>query len=125
MKARFGWVSVAGLMCLAVLSLSCSKKSTSSAGGGGNPPPSGNIGMAGSAFNPSPRTVTVGSTVTWVNNDGINHTVTSSTMGLFDSGILTPSQTFSQIFNSAGTFGYYCQLHGTPNSGMRGTIIVQ
>lgn len=115
MKAKFELV---GLMVLAVLSLSCSKKSTSS---GGNPPPSGNIGMAGSVFNPSSRTVIVGTTVTWVNNDVTSHTVTSNTMGLFDSGTLTPNQTFSHTFNSTGIFGYHCNFHGP----MTGTITVQ
>jgi len=31
----------------------------------------------------------------------------------------------SLTFNTAGTIGYFCEVHGAPGEGMFGTIIVQ
>jgi plastocyanin len=62
----------------------------------------------------------MGTTVTWTNDDGVNHTVTSD-QGAFDSGPLATGQTFSQTFNQAGTFTYHCTIHPS----MQGTVVVQ
>jgi plastocyanin len=32
---------------------------------------------------------------------------------------------FEEVFPTAGTFGYYCSVHGNPTGGMRGTVVVQ
>ncbi len=58
-------------------------------------------------FMPMECTVPVGTTVTWINNDEAEHTVTASD-GLFDSGnIMTtnvaPGASFSFTFNEPGT----------------------
>lgn len=71
------------------------------------------------AFDPGSVTVTAGSTVTWTNNGAVAHTVTSDS-GAFDSGSLDPGATFSQTFDTPGTFAYFCSIH--PN--MTGTITV-
>jgi plastocyanin len=73
-------------------------------------------------FEFSPRTVTVpvGTMVTWTNNDGEPHTVTSSAK-LFSSSGLDEGESFSYTFASPGTYTYYCQLH--PH--MTGTIVVK
>lgn len=70
-------------------------------------------------YNPSPLTVSVGTTVIWTNNDSTGHTVTEGnpsgttpTNG-FDSGILAPGKTFSHNFDTAGATQYYCTLHPT------------
>lgn len=73
------------------------------------------------AFNPAELTVTAGTTVTWTNNQGVPHTVTSDTAGVFDSGILNQGQSFSFTFNEAGGFAYHCEVHPT----MRGVVQVQ
>ena len=72
------------------------------------------------AFGPSSKTIIVGTTIIWTNQDAIGHTVTSTT-GLFGSGTLGQGGTFSFTFNTAGTFNYKCMIHPT----MTGTIIVQ
>lgn len=97
---------------------------TGPGGGGGGHTLS--ISLSGSAFSPTPDTVTAGSTVTWTNHDAFGHTVTS-VPGSPDTynASLAPGGTFSHLFATAGTYGYYCTLHGTPTSGMRGTIVVQ
>src|SRR6476469_7295473 len=46
--------------------------------------------------------VTVGTTVTWTNNDDVPHTVTSTTM-LFKSPPLDTGETFNYTFKKAGT----------------------
>ena len=78
------------------------------------------------AFNPKSLTVAMGTTVTWTNNDNIAHTVTSGVPGtpdgIFNSGNMGKGQTFSYMFNSKGTFKYYCSVH--PDI-MTGTVTVQ
>jgi len=78
-------------------------------------------------YNPSPLTVSVGSTVVWTNNDNTGHTVTegnpsgTTPANGFDSGILAPGKTFSHNFDTAGATQYYCTLHPT----MLGEIFVK
>jgi plastocyanin len=72
------------------------------------------------SFQPNPITVTVGTTVTWTNQDSAAHTATSDT-GDFDTGLLQTGKSGSVTFKQAGTFPYHCQVH--PN--MKGTVIVQ
>ena len=72
------------------------------------------------AFAPASLTVAAGSTVTWTNEDGAAHTATADD-GSFDSGSLATGATFSQTFDTAGSFPYKCAIH--PN--MTGTIEVQ
>lgn len=73
-------------------------------------------------FNPDPVTISAGDTVRWV-WASLDHSTTSNT-GLWDSGVHNQPFTFDRTFNSPGTFGYHCTQHGSPGSGMRGTITV-
>jgi len=72
-------------------------------------------------------TIDVGSEVTWTNDDTASHTVTSGDIGnvgpdgKFDSGLISSGQTFSQKFEEAGEFPYFCQVHPW----MAGMVIVQ
>jgi plastocyanin len=81
------------------------------------------------AYSPNPIQVSVGTTVTWTNNDSQPHTVTSGSNGQPDNKfnsspnftpLLNPGQTFSFTFTEAGEYPYYCMLH--PN--MVGTVSV-
>lgn len=72
------------------------------------------------AFSLTTLTVAIGTTVTWTNQDSVNHTVTSLT-GVFESGTLSKSGSFSFTFTQAGTFEYQCAIH----TSMKGTVIVQ
>ncbi len=80
---------------------------------------SSSVSIAGIAFNPQTITVTAGTTITWTNNDGVSHTVTSDT-SLFDSGTISPGGTYSHTFATTGTFAYHCKFH----PGMMGSVIV-
>ena len=78
------------------------------------------ITLEHATFGPATVTIRVGTTVTWVNNDGDLHTVTSS-QGLFASPGLDPGDTFTYRFTAPGTYPYFCAVH--PH--MKGTILVQ
>jgi plastocyanin len=84
------------------------------------------IGNGGFFFTPSSVTIHPGDTVhwTWSSSD---HSTTSGSPGMpngiWDSGILNQGATFDHTFNTAGSFNYYCTVHGAC-CGMRGTITV-
>src|SRR3954447_14921868 len=82
------------------------------------------------AFNPDPVSIHVGDTVHWV-WDTDNHTTTSvaGSAESWDSGVHNSGFTFDHTFRQAGSFVYYCTIHGADNgngtaSGMAGTIKV-
>lgn len=65
-----------------------------------------------SCYSPFQVSVSVGDTVTWVNQDNRTHTVTTGTtnygpQGIFDSGLIKPGQSFTQFFGSVGKYNYY------------------
>lgn len=82
--------------------------------------------MRNLAYEPQTLTVTKGTTITWLNIDTVTHTVTSGPVGnpngTFRSQQLGGNQTFSFKFDNAGSFPYYCEIHGAQ---MTGTITVQ
>jgi plastocyanin len=63
------------------------------------------------SFDPPEINVPTGSIVSWTNADSIQHTVTSDEQGLFDAGPISPGDTFENVFDSAGEFGYHCAIH--------------
>ena len=65
----------------------------------------------GLSFDPPQINVPTGSIVSWTNSDSIQHTVTSDEQGLFDAGPIFPGDTFENVFDSAGEFGYHCAIH--------------
>jgi len=79
-----------------------------------------NVDISGFAFVPSTLTVSVGTTVTWTNNDSSSHTIASND-NLFQSGTLAKGATFSHTFGQKGTFNYHCSIHPS----MTGKIIVE
>lgn len=78
-------------------------------------------------FRPNPLKVKVGTTVTWINDDDIAHTVTSGTRdyapgdtgtvaavhkdGLFDFPLDGAGKKATYTFAKAGTFHYFCNRH--------------
>ena len=71
------------------------------------------------AFAPQRLTVT-GTTVTWINDDDVPHTVASSTK-LFKSKALDTGDKFSFTFTTPGAYQYFCSVHPY----MTGAIVVE
>lgn len=71
-------------------------------------------------FGPQAVTVSVGTTVTWINQDDIPHTVVADDKS-FKSKVLDTDERFSFTFTKAGEYGYFCSLH--PH--MTGKVIVR
>lgn len=72
-------------------------------------------------FGPQALTVAPGTTVTWVNQDDIPHTVVASDGKSFRSKVLDTGDRFSFTFARPGRFGYFCSIH--PH--MTGTVLVK
>tara|TARA_B100000686_G_scaffold218019_1_gene225154 strand:- start:9722 stop:11434 length:1713 start_codon:yes stop_codon:yes gene_type:complete len=75
-----------------------------------------------SCFEPYIVRISLGDTVTWINNDDAIHVVISGDPNLkslkylqdgelFESGFLKTNESFSYTFDQEGTFGYFCNLH--------------
>jgi len=80
------------------------------------------VTIQASAFTPRCILVAAGATVTFTNSDSVIHTVTMDGVpAAYDSGNLSPAQSFQHLFSAAGTSTYHCTVH----FGMKGTVIVQ
>jgi plastocyanin len=70
----------------------------------------------GSVSFPAANTVTV----TWKNNDGVTHNVTSDNGAFTSSPDIRPGGTYALVFSTPGTFHYHCSIH----TDMTGTVTV-
>ena len=94
--------------------------------------------IEGIAFAPGDITIDAGETVMWLNEDEVDHTVTSGTPGkqgipgvkegtearldgLFDEALPNAGATFSFTFDEPGTYPYFCEIHAS----MRGRVTVK
>ena len=73
------------------------------------------------AFSPAEVTINVGDSVTWKNEDEVDHTLVSNSGSEIDSGALPNSAMYLHTFMVAGTYEYHCGIH----SSMEGKVIVQ
>ena len=75
-------------------------------------------------FEPSEVTISPGTTVRWVNESSMLHTVTPDDHEEWDRGELPDDgDTFTHTFEEAGDFDYFCEPH--LSAGMTGSITVQ
>ena len=95
-------------------------------------------------YDPKRLTVSPGTTVKWVNDSDIGHTVTAYedripttapyfASGGFDTeqaarndiseGLLAAGESYTHTFEATGTYGYFCVPH--ESSGMTGSVIVE
>ncbi len=88
-------------------------------------------------YSPDSITVVIGvnNTVSWTNDDSVDHSVTSVSVPVgataFDSGLLSPGagmpwqtpkgENFTQTFTVPGTYEYHCTQHAW----MTGTVVVK
>ena len=94
----------------------CLAEEANNAGAG----PVATVTMDHNTFIPGEITVVPGTTVTWVNKEGMPHTVVDLNKG-FRSKILAKDASFSFTFATAGDYDYLCSIH--PN--MKGKVIVK
>jgi plastocyanin len=71
-------------------------------------------------FAPADITVAPGTTITWTNNDDVEHTVTASDNS-FGSKALETGAAYSFTFSQPGTYSYFCSIHPF----MTGRVTVQ
>ncbi|MFA5892044.1 MAG: plastocyanin/azurin family copper-binding protein [Actinomycetota bacterium] len=113
---------------LSVVAVSCGGKTTGTPGT--SPTPSvvssshadaPTVAVKDNVFEPAELTVAVGTMVMWKWEGSLPHTVTADDK-LFDSGDAAQTTgTFMYTFDKAGTYPYYCVVHGKV---MAGKIIV-
>ena len=84
------------------------------------PAPAATVHIANFTFTQPTITVRPGTTVTWINDDDIPHTIAAQNLS-FKSKVLDTGDKFSMTFAKVGQFGYYCSLH--PH--MTGRVIVK
>ena len=71
------------------------------------------------SYSPKEVKVRKGDTVTWINADERDHTVTADD-GSFKSGKMSDGETFKQKFDKAGRYKYHCDYHPR----MKATVVV-
>ncbi len=103
---------------------------TAEAPDGDDPPPSAVeirlLTSGGNRFEPANATIPAGTTVTWTWVGGFHDVTATGNPAFPSSGApVAPPKTFSHSFNTPGTYLYFCSVHGSPTTGMRGTIVVQ
>lgn len=119
-KVKCRVLVVFGLLAMMFIILGYGVSCRSSAPPDDEPVAGNSMLIEGFVFKPAALIVTVGTTVTWRNDDSIPHTV-STRDNLFDSGSLAKGDTYSYTFNQTGTFDIYCRFHPA----ITGKVIVQ
>lgn len=82
--------------------------------------------VGGGRFSPANVVIAAGTTVRWTWLDD-PHTVTSTGTPTFPGHPVAagPPTVYEFTFTTPGTYRFYCSEHGTPTTGMRGTVVVQ
>jgi len=85
------------------------------------PPPPAPSSLPPNAPAPAPApNLPVGTTILWYNIDSVDHTVTARDNS-FDSGRISPNETFEYTFEQSGELEYYCKIHPS----MAGKITIE
>lgn len=74
------------------------------------PPPNVSVSIQGYGYQPQQLEIEVGTTVTWTNNDPIQHDIDEKN-GIWESPLLSESETWSRTFVEPGKFLYICSIH--------------
>lgn len=81
------------------------------------------VTMTNYAFTPSDLTIEPGTTVRWVNETSMFHTITPDGHSEWSEGsVNTMGETFTYTFGTEGSFPYYCSPH--QSLGMVGSVTV-
>src|SRR3954452_13365717 len=113
--------AVLGLVAAGCGSSNDNSSSSSSSSPSSAPATKGAIRMQNIAFSPKAKTVKVGQEVTWVNDDDVDHNVTTTGgAAKFASDNFGKGGTYSFTPTKPGTIQYTCTLH----PGMDATLTV-
>jgi plastocyanin len=82
-----------------------------------------NVRVTDNAFDPDVVRVAPGGEVSWLDAGSDQHNVREDSK-LFRSGEPTTNMDDFTVRFSAGTFHYYCEIHGSPRGGMDGVVRV-
>jgi plastocyanin len=123
---RRGLLLLAALVLLLTVGLSAC--GDTGAAQPGDDPSDATVTVATFSFAPDPLVVPVGTEITFVNEDAIDHTVTAGTREApeperFDGQLPEKGSTFELTLDEPGSYDYFCQIH--PGPGMTATITVE
>lgn len=110
---------VAAIATSAALAFACGDGTPT--GGGGPPGPTAAVDVRDNFFSPQSTPLTVGGTVTWTWQGSNPHNVTFDPNDSPQSATQSAG-TYVRQFQTAGTFTYYCTVHGRS---MSGSVVVQ
>ena len=79
------------------------------------------ISMKDIEYKPSDKKVKVGDTVTWINEDAVEHDVAATSGADFKSELFGEGKTYEYKPTEAGKIAYVCTVH----PGMEGTLTVE
>jgi plastocyanin len=77
------------------------------------------VELKGMKFQPAVLKVQKGDTITWINNDMVDHDVTEESSKEWSSSLLAPGKSWSMVADKSAD--YYCSIHVV----MKGKIVVQ
>ena len=133
-----GRVGLAVVACVLAAGLACGGSYSNDPSG---PPLTSTVIVVNNAFQPLVDTVKVGGTITWAwlntgTNSSADHNIISSglpsfpddgnnvTSGVSGTDYFTNPHSYQYIFPTAGSYAFFCSLHGAPGANMHGTINV-
>ncbi len=104
------WTAVVAVIACGVILLAGTPRSRA-AGRGDKGPETVEVKIDNFSFGAMKLTVAAGTTVTWINNDDVPHTVVSDDKATFRSKALDTGENFSYTFTKPGTYPYFCSVH--------------
>jgi len=103
------------------MDMSADSSSSSASKNTSTPTATSSVTIQNYAFGPANITVKKGTTVTWTNQDSVEHdVVTDNGAAGPKSELLAKGKSYSYTFDTVGTFSYHC----TPHPYMKATVTV-
>ena len=121
--AMISLVACQGATPVTPASSSAPSASAAPATGGSTAPAAmtADVSIKNFAFNPATVTIKKGGTVTWTNEDSVQHNAAPTTSGFTKLNLLKQGEKGSATFDTVGSFDYVCEPHKTQ---MKGKVIV-
>lgn len=110
MMSRYRFPQLVAVLLVAMALVACSGTTATPSGapGGGSAASGVTVSMKGLAFDPSSADVPVGGTVTFINDDSVQHDVAGES---WSSGPMEPGASYTATFSNAGAVAVNCLFH--------------